>query len=209
MKKNRHRAGRRKREAIERTQAAELERAHRYAEEFLGRPIARVAPQPAPDPPVRPGHSIPTFDIQDEDTVPLDQYQNLITRAEAVLDHQNIVAFNLDESDPDEPSTSTRSRGTTTQFRPVPSELYEFVRDIVELNLDIAEDQIDTSIYADPDLEDIQIDPLETIESDNAQDIIDVSEFLEPFDHETSYENTRIQYVIVTCNNCTDPEHLP
>lgn len=110
MRKNRHRAGKRKKEKIERARAAEaaLEIAHAQFETLIGRPIARVNPQPAREPPALPGPSIPFVDLSDEDTVPYDQHLHFINLANAALAQQDIPVVTLNDTDDEEPVVINR-----------------------------------------------------------------------------------------------------
>lgn len=109
VKKNRHRAGRRKREALEQARLATLNQAYEQFENFIGRPVARVEPQPARHPPSPPGRAIPLVDLADEDTVPLDQVPELIRRAENAVNRQEIETIDLIDTDDETPAQEVHS----------------------------------------------------------------------------------------------------
>jgi hypothetical protein len=89
IKRNRHRAGRRKRERRERARLA-TEEAIRQFEELIGGPVDRGEP-PAISPPVTsPGLAFAGLDLQDEDTVPYEAQQPLIENASTALVNQNL-----------------------------------------------------------------------------------------------------------------------
>lgn len=116
VKKNRHRAGRKKKERIERAQQAALRQAIRQFEEFTGHPVAQSAPLPGNLPSPPPGRAIFTIDLTEEDTVPLDRYEELINQADTALNEYN-------ETVSPDPQSTTCSEPENSVNAPVESTL--------------------------------------------------------------------------------------
>ncbi|XP_036147521.1 uncharacterized protein LOC118647211 [Monomorium pharaonis] len=84
IKKNRHRAGKKKREKILKAQQKALERAFEEIENFVGYPLEHT-PLPSPVTDAPPGKAISSIDLFQEDTVPLENYNQLTSNAPEII----------------------------------------------------------------------------------------------------------------------------
>ncbi|XP_036139968.1 uncharacterized protein LOC118648867 [Monomorium pharaonis] len=94
IKKNRHRAGKKKRAKILKAQQKALERAFEEIENFVGYPLEHT-PLPPPVTDAPPGRAISSLDLFQEDTVPLENYNQLTSNAPEII--------TLSDSDHDSP----------------------------------------------------------------------------------------------------------